>query len=92
MPGLALWPKSKRVPSLRSEDIDLDKEPITLADGEIWRPKFQMSNGKHLMTNEELLHDPEACDTILGGLLHPLDIIKLIDLDDRDIALQQAHH
>lgn len=40
------------------------------------------------MTNEELLHDPEASDIVLGGLLHPLDIIKLIDLDDRDIALQ----
>lgn len=74
------------------EDIDLDNEPIIPADGEIWRLKFQRSDGKRLVTNEGLLHDAEACDAILGGLLHPKDIKELIDFDDRDIALQQAHH
>ncbi|KAI5351034.1 hypothetical protein L3X38_003925 [Prunus dulcis] len=74
------------------EDIDLDNEPIIPADGEIWRLKFQRLDGKRLVMNKGLLHDAEACDAILGGLLHPKDIKELIDLDDRDIALQQAHH
>ncbi|CAB4268400.1 unnamed protein product [Prunus armeniaca] len=39
-----------------------------------------------------LLHDPETCDAVLGGLLHPQDIKELTDLDDRDIALQQVHN
>ncbi|CAL2231425.1 unnamed protein product [Prunus armeniaca] len=75
------------------EDIDLDNEPVILADGEIWR-RFQKSDGKRLMKNEGLLHDPEACDVVLGGLLllHPQDIKELTDLDDHDIALQQAHN
>ncbi|XP_016647454.1 PREDICTED: uncharacterized protein LOC107880442 [Prunus mume] len=46
------------------------------------------------MKNEGLLHDPEACDVVLGGLilLHPQDIKELTDLDDHDITLQQAHN
>ncbi|PQQ07069.1 uncharacterized protein Pyn_17004 [Prunus yedoensis var. nudiflora] len=43
------------------------------------------------MTNEGLLHDPEACNVILCGL-HLQDIKELTYLDDHDIALQQAHH
>ncbi|KAL6284789.1 hypothetical protein ACE6H2_015718 [Prunus campanulata] len=79
-------------PLSAAEDTDLDNEPIIPTDGEIWRPKFQRSYGKRLTTNEGLLHDSEACDAVLGGLLHPRDIKEQIDLDDRDIALQQAHH
>ncbi|CAB4299750.1 unnamed protein product [Prunus armeniaca] len=93
--------RSKRVPDagLSSNpsdafilDIDLDNEPVIPTDGEIWRPRFQKLDRKRLMTNEGLLHDPEACDTVLGGLFHPQDIKELTDLDDRDIALQQGHN
>ncbi|CAB4263232.1 unnamed protein product [Prunus armeniaca] len=79
-------------PLVAVKDIDLVNEPIILVDDEIWRPKFQRSDGKRLMTNKELLHDPEAFDVVLGGLLHPQDIKEWIDLDDRDFALQQTHH
>ncbi|CAB4298770.1 unnamed protein product [Prunus armeniaca] len=79
-------------PFVAVEDIDLDNEPVIPADGEIWRPRFQKSDRKCLMTNEGLLHDPETCDAVLGGLLHPQDIKELTDLDDRDIALQQVHN
>ncbi|PQQ08310.1 hypothetical protein Pyn_14235 [Prunus yedoensis var. nudiflora] len=75
-------------PFFAIEDIVLDNEPIIPADGEIWRPKFHRSDGKRLMTNEGLLHDPEACDAVLGGLLHPQNIKEFTDLDDRDTALQ----
>ncbi|CAB4293952.1 unnamed protein product [Prunus armeniaca] len=88
--GLATY-----APLVAVKDIDLDNEPIILANDEIdeiWRPKFQRSDGKRLMTNEGLLHDPEAFDGVLGGLLHPQDIKEWIDLDDHDFALQQTHH
>ncbi|KAH0992241.1 hypothetical protein GBA52_003724 [Prunus armeniaca] len=85
--GLATY-----APLVAIKDIDLDNEPIILANDEIWRPKFQRSDGKRLMTNEGLLHDLEAFDGVLGGLLHPQDIKEWIDLDDHDFALQQTHH
>lgn len=44
------------------------------------------------MASEGLLHDPEARDAVLGSLLHPCDVKELTEMDDRDIALQQAHH
>ncbi|CAL9025874.1 unnamed protein product [Prunus brigantina] len=45
------------------------------------------------LDNEPIIPaDDEACDAVLGSILHPRDIKELMDLDDRDIALQQAHN